>query len=74
MTLIDALAGTADRLTEAKVEGVPVAAAAEAMRRETQRTTRLTASQRREVRSLQEDSGYSRAEAVAWVLAFGGES
>ena len=36
--------------------------------------TKLTAEQRRQVRSLVEDSGYPRAEAVAWVLHFGGAS
>ena len=36
------------------------------------RAKRLTPEQSSAVHSLQEDSGYSRAEALAWVLAFGG--
>ena len=36
------------------------------------RAKRLTPEQASAVRSLQEDSGYSRAEALAWVRAFGG--
>ncbi len=35
---------------------------------------KLTAEQRREVKSLVEDSGYTRAEAIAWVTSFGGAS
>ncbi len=33
---------------------------------------KLAAEQRRAVKSLVEDGDYSRAEAVAWVLAMGG--
>ena len=33
-------------------------------------TTKLTAAQKRRVRELMEDEGQTRAEAVAWVLAF----
>ncbi len=33
---------------------------------------KLTKEQAAEVRSLIEDGGYTRAEAVAWVLSFGG--
>lgn len=32
---------------------------------------KLTKEQAREVRSLIEDGGYTRAEAIAWVLQFG---
>lgn len=32
--------------------------------------TKLTAAQKRRVRELMEDEGHTRAEAVAWVLAF----
>lgn len=35
---------------------------------------KLTAEQRREVKSLIEDGGYTRAEAVAWVTTMGGAS
>lgn len=34
----------------------------------------LTVAERRQVRSLIEDSGYTRAEAIAWVTTFGGDS
>lgn len=34
---------------------------------------KLTAAQRREVKELVDDGGYTRTEAVAWVLAFGGK-
>lgn len=44
------------------------------IRTTTKKRARLTKEQAREVRSLIEDSGYTRAEAVAWVLAFGAES
>ncbi len=37
-------------------------------------STKLTVAQRRQVRELIEDSGYTRAEAVAWVKSFGGDS
>jgi hypothetical protein len=40
----------------------------------TTKAPKLTKVQRAAVKSLIEDSGYTRAEAVAWVLAFGTEA
>jgi len=64
------LEATLERFAEAKASGASVRDAARAMR--STRLPRLTAEQRREVRSLVEDSGYTREEAVAWVLEMGG--
>ena len=70
MTLEQMLSATAEHVAEAKAAGVPARDANRAMVRSN--AARLTAKQRAEVRSLQEDSGYSRAEAVAWVREMGG--
>ncbi len=71
----DELARSLERVAEARSEGVPVRDSARAMRAERLQGVRLTAEQRREVRRMVEDGdAYSRAEAVARVLQFGGES
>lgn len=70
--LLTQLTETAAWVADAKASGVSATDAARAMRRTV--APRLTAAQRAAVRSLMEDEGQTRAEAVAWVLAFGVQS
>lgn len=55
-------------------DNVPVRAYYEGMSRDNEpKKSRLTKQQAQKVRELMEDGGYSREEAKAWVLTFGGD-
>ena len=68
--ILEQLESTTAWLAESRAAGSNPGDAARAMSRA--RSPKLNAEQRAAVRSLVEDGGYTRAEAVAWVLEMEG--